>query len=417
MSDGLSSSPVRYEQGGTIMARSAVRFLTGAVLMAGLATSGGSAVAQVLTCAKPTTPVDRTLCGSADLKVAVDDVAAALRDTLVNTPVNERDAVQRGQQSFLSERDKACADRANLDGCRRLYERRVTDLQAQNSAAQKRLAAIAAAIPKDPKAAAIALQRYDGPAAKAWLVYLHQSGQGPLPLDKDAKESAVRSLVSAIIDRDLPPDPELKEEMKALGDVAAAPLATTLLFLRHVLSTTEMDAPCFLFTKHGEAAFEAFGAFWGNSRDASPALCEAPTSVFDLPEWKKVEERMTPGGDLAQEDHPPIRQGVERQFDIDSLQASLMPATLLDPPQSDDAKRVADQRKATIAAFRAWRDFTVWSEADYKATIAALPAALTVTARVYREKFGLNPQVAEQAARAAADRFVAARMSALMPDE
>jgi uncharacterized protein len=405
-------------QGGTTMARPAVRFLTGAVLMAGLATSGGFAFAQTLTCAKPATPTDRTLCGSADLKVAVDDVATALRDTLANTPINERDTIQRGQQSFLSERDKACADRANLDGCRRLYERRVTDLQAQSSAAQKKLAAIAAAIPKDSKAAAAALQRYDGPAAKAWLVYLHQSGQAPL-MDRDSsKEDAVRSLVSAIIDRDLPPDPELKEEMKALGDITAAPLATTLLFLRHVLSTTEMDAPCFLFTKHGEAAFEAFGAFWGNSRDASPALCEAPTSVFDLPEWKKVEERMTPGGgDLAQEDRSPIRQGVERQFDIDSLQASLMPATLLNPPQSDEAKRVADQRKAIITAFRTWRDFAVWPEADYKATIAALPAALTATARVYREKFGLTPQVAEQAARAAADRFIAARLSALMPDE
>lgn len=414
------------------MARSTVRFLGWAALLAGLAASGGSSIASAqsaahatpgtaqtapLNCAKPATPVDRTLCASADLKVSVEDVAATLRETLANTPVSERDAVLRSQQNFLAERDRTCADRANTDACLRLYNKRVGDVQALNSAAQKKLAAVAAAIPKDPKAAVAAFQRYDGPAAKAWLVYLLQSGMAAPP-DKDtSREAMVRALTSAIL-RDLMPDPDMKEELVKLGDVAAAPVGSALLLLRHVLSSTEMDAPCFLFTIHGVTAFEAFGAFWNNSRDASPALCNPPVSVFDLPEWKKVEARMSPNTLPGQEDSGGLlRQNGGRQTEIDALQASLMPATLLDPPQSDDSKQAAEQRKAVLTAFRAWRDFNVWSEADYKATVAALPAAISATAKLYRDTFNLAPSLAEQAARAAADRLIASHLSALMQDD
>jgi len=395
-------------------ARSRVWRLAGAAL---LVLAGGThappAAAQSLSCAKPATPVDRALCGSADLKVANEELATLLRDTLANSPSNDRDAVQRAQLAFLAERDRVCADRSALDSCRRLLEKRAADLQAQNSAAQKKLAAVAAGIPKDPKAAAAALQRYDGAAAKAWLVYLYHSGQAPV-VDR---EGAIRALAASVIDRDLPPDPELREEMRNLGDIATAPLGTALLFLRHVLSTTEMEAPCFLFTKHGQPAFEAFGAFWGNSRDSSPALCEAPFSVFDTTEWNRVEARMAPAIDPALEERGSIRQGYERQFEVDDLQASLVPSTLLEAPHSPEARKVADKRKAVVAAFRSWTDFDVWPESDYKATIAALPAALAATAKLYREKFGLTPPTAEQAARAAADRFIATRLGLLLPDD
>ncbi|MCG5242627.1 lysozyme inhibitor LprI family protein [Azospirillum doebereinerae] len=394
-------------------ARSRFWLLTGAALLALAGAHVTPAAAQSLSCAKPASPVDRTLCGSADLKVANEDVATLLRDTLANSPAAERDTVQRAQQAFLAERDRACADRSALESCRRLYEKRVTDLQTQNSAAQKKLAAVAAGIPKDPKAAAAALQRYDGAAAKAWLVYLYHSGQAPVA----DKEATIRALVTTVTDRDLPPDPELREEMRNLGDVATAPLGTALLFLRHVLSTTEMEAPCFLFTKHGQPAFEAFGAFWGNSRDSSPALCEPLFSVFDSPEWSRVEARIAPAIDPALEERGSIRQGYERQFEVDNLQASLVPSTLLEAPHSPEARKIADKRKAIIAAFRSWTDFDAWPEAEYKATIAALPAALAATARVYRDKFGLNPQTADQAARAAADRFIATRLALLLPDD
>lgn len=413
--DVLSSAPHLTSTMASIMAiaHSRAWLLAGTVLLATAGFEAGTARAQSLSCAKPATPVDRTLCGSADLKIAVEDVALFLRDTLANSPATEQDGVKRAQQAFLAERDRVCADRSALSACRQLYEKRVVDLQGQNSAAQKKLAAVAAGIPKDPKAAAAALQRFDSAAAKAWLVYLIQSGQAPVA----DKENTVRAMVTSVIDRDLPPDPELKDELRNLGDVATAPIGTTLLFLRHVLSTTEMDAPCFLFTKHGQPAFEAFGAFWGNSRDASPALCEPASSVFDLPEWKRVEARIAPAVDPALEERGAIRQGYERQFEMDNLQASLVPGTLLESPISPEARRVADQRKAVIGAFRSWTDFAVWPEADYKATIAALPAALSATAKIYRDKFGLNPQTADQAARAAADRFIASRLGLLLPDD
>ncbi|WP_188259227.1 lysozyme inhibitor LprI family protein [Azospirillum tabaci] len=364
-------------------------------------------------CTKPAGRTDRTICASADLKVAAEDMATLLRDTLGNTPADGRDAVERAQKAFLAERDGACADKSTIPACRALYEARAADLAAQNSAAQKKLAAVVAGIPKDAKVAATALQRYNGAPAKAWLVYLYQSGTVTVP-DKD---TTVRRLVDEILNQGLPKDPYLLEEMANLGDVSSAPLATSLLFLRHVLSTTEMDAPCFLFTKHGQPAFEAFGAFWGNARDETPGLCTPPSSVFDLPEWRAVSAHMDPAIEPALAERGSIRHGYERQFEVDDLQASLVPSTLLESPMSAEAKKMAEQRGRAVAAFRSWSDFEVWPEKEYRATVTALPAAINATSKLYREKFKLNSQTADQAAKAAADRFIAGRLGLIMPDD
>ncbi len=369
--------------------------------------------AQMPDCAKAATPADRTVCSNADLKVAAEDVATTLRGVLENTASADRDAVQRTQQAFQAERDRACADKASVAACQKLYEKRVAELTEQNKAAQKKLSTVVAGIPKDPKGAAATLQRYDGALAKAWLVYLYHSGTVPVA----DKEDTVRKLTAWVIEKGLPNDPYLLEEMKNLGDVASAPTATMLLFLRHVMSTTEMDAPCFLFTKHGQPAFEAFGAFWGNSRDETPGLCKPPSSIFDLPEWKKVAAHMEPAVEPALEERGSIRHGYERQFEVDDLQASMVPSTLLEAPQSIEAKRTAEHRQKAVAAFRGWKDFDLWPEAEYKATTSALPSALAATAKIYREKFGLLPQVADQAAKAAGDRFIASRIGLIMPDD
>lgn len=364
-------------------------------------------------CSKLSSRADRTVCASANLKVAAEDVATLLRDTLGNTPTDGRNAIERAQSAFLAERDTACADASNIPACRSLYEKRAADLAAQNSAAQKKLAAVVAGIPKDAKAAAAALQRYNGASAKAWLVYLYQSGTVAIP-DKDA---TVHRLVDEILKQDLPKDPYLLEEMANLGDVPSAPLGTTLLFLRHVLSTTEMDAPCFLFTKHGQPAFEAFGAFWGNARDETPSLCAPPSSVFDLPEWKAVSAHIDPAIEPALAERGSIRHGYERQFEVDDLQASLVPSTLLEAPMSAEARKMAEQRGKAVTAFRSWNDFELWPEKEYRATVNALPAAVAATSRLYREKFKLNPQTADQAAKAARDRFIAGRLGLIMPDD
>ncbi|MBB3265248.1 uncharacterized protein YecT (DUF1311 family) [Azospirillum sp. OGB3] len=364
-------------------------------------------------CVKPFSRADRTICSSADLRVAAEDLATLLRDTLGNTPAEGRNAIERAQKAFLTERDGTCADKSTIPACRALYETRAADLAAQNAVAQKKLAAVVAGIPKDAKSAAAALQRHSGALAKAWLVYLYQSGTVTVP-DKDAM---VRRLVDEIVNQDLPKDPYLLEEMTNLGDVASAPLGTGLLFLRHVLSTTEMDAPCFLFTKHGQPAFEAFGAFWGNARDETPGLCSPPSSVFDLAEWKAVATHMDPAIEPALVERGSIRHGYERQFEVDDLQASMVPSTLLEAPMSVEAKKMAEQRGRAVAAFRSWNDFEAWPEREYRATVSALPAAITATSRLYREKFKLNPETADQAAKAAADRFIAGRLGLIMPDD
>ncbi len=386
-------------------------WLLGTALALGLSIQASPAPA--LDCAKPPTPADRAVCASADLKVAAEEVETALRDALANTPTAEREGIERAQRDFQAERARVCTGAGAVAACHALHEKRAAELAEQTRTGQRRLGAIVAGIPKDPAAAAAALQRYDGAVAKAWLVYLHHSGA---VADAD-RDGTVRRLVASVIERDLPNDPYLIEEMKNLGDVAGAPAGVMLLFLRHVLSMTEMEAPCFLFTRHGQPAFEAFGAFWGNSRDETPALCAPPSSVFDLPEWKRVAEPMDAAVEPALEERGSIRHGYERQFLVDDLQASLVPSTLLEAPHSPEARKTAEERRRTVAAFRAWDDFDLWPEAHYRAAVNALPAAVAATAKLYRERFGLSASAADQAARAAADRFIASRVGLILPDE
>jgi len=390
--------------------RPPIRF-PGLVLALGLASS--PAFAQSFDCAKASKPVERTICASADLKARDEQLAETLATLLGNTPLSEREALQQAQTAWLAERNRACDDKSKAKICEALYDKRTEELARQDQTAQKRLGAVIAGIPKDPKAAAAALQRYDGAAAKAWLLYLYQTGAAQAA----DREKDVRRLASDILERGLPKDPYLLEEMKNLGDVATAETGGVLLFLRHVLSTTELEAPCFLFTKHGQPAFEAFGPFWGSSRDDLPELCQDARSIYDMPEWKKLAAVIDPAIAPALEERGTIRHGYERQFAVDALQASLVPSTLLEAPHSPEAKRAAEARERAVATFRGWNDFEAWPEAQHKAALAALPAAISATSKLYRETFKLAPNIADQAARAAADRFLASRFTLLTPDE
>ncbi len=364
-------------------------------------------------CAKATKPIERTLCANADVRARDEQLSEIFASLLGYIPHDERESVQKAQATWLAERDRVCEDKDKAKACTTLYDARIEALSTQNEAGQERLAAVISTIPKDAKAVASALQRYDGAAAKAWLIYLYHSGAVPVA-DKDAE---VQRLADGILKDGLPNDPYLLEEMKNIGDVAKADTAGMLLFLRHVLSTTEMDAPCFLFTKHGQPAFESFGPFWGAARDDTPELCHDVRSIYEMPEWKKLESLIDPTIAPALAERGGISHGYERQFAIDALQASMVPSTLLEAPHSPEAKKAAESRDKAVAAFRNWHDHRVWPEAQYKAAVVALPAAISATAKFYQEKFGLAPKIADQAAHAAADRFIASRMALLTADE
>ena len=394
------------------MTLSMTRWFPGLVVVA-LCAVTSPAHAQSFDCRTASKPVERTVCTNADLRARDEQLGEAYGVLIAYTPRNERDAAQQAHAAWLAERDRGCDDKAKVKTCTALYEKRTEDLAKQSQAAQKRLSAITAGIPKDAKATAAALQRYDGAAAKAWLVYLYHTGAVTVA-DKDAE---IGRLAREILDHGLPNDPYLLEEMKNIGDVAKADTGGMLLFLRHVLSTTELDAPCFLFNKHGQPAFEAFGPFWGNGRDDTPELCHEVRSIYEMPEWKKLASIIDPAIAPALEERGSIRHGYERQFAVDALQASMVPSTLLEAPHSAEARKAADARDKAVDAFRGWKDFKVWPEAQHKAAVAALPPAIAATSKLYQETFKLSAKTAEQAARAAADRFIASRVVLLTAEE
>lgn len=279
----------------------------------------------------------------------------------------------------------------------------------RGAAAEPPLAQLVADIPRYPDRVAAALETRSEPAAKAWLLYLLRTGnsRGTVPKDR------IDGLERAILDSDIKNDKYLIEEIKNIGDLNEVPLQGVLLFLRHILSTDAQEtAPCFLFMRHGQAAFEAFGPFWGNKRDQRPKLCETPPSqsLYSRPEWRKLAAVIDPAIEPALRERGNIRIGYERQFAVDALQASLVPASLLELPYTPQGRKAADERAQAMAAFRSWSDWSQWPRDQYEAAKRLLPTVIDVTSKYYETAFELSPKFARQAAEAAAERFIASRL-------
>jgi uncharacterized protein YecT (DUF1311 family) len=394
--------------------RASRRFVAAGFILSLFAASPATAQAiQAADCAKPATAAARTICRSPEVAGADAALVRAERELADLTPRGERPALDDAALAFGERHARVCGT-GDAAACATLIQHRRDDIDGPLKAARKTFSAIVAGIAREPNVAAAGLTRYDGAPAAAWMAYLYHAGLVPVA----DKENAIRRTIRTAMDNSsLADDPYMMEELRNLGDVASGDVGTLLLFLRHVLSATGLDAPCFLFSRHGQPAFEAFGAFWGNRRDATPVVCHGPPSIFDLAEWKAVAKNLDPAVEPALKERGSIRHAYDRQFQVDALQASMVPSTLLEAPLSRLGKRVAGERQRAMAAFRAWKDFQLWPEAGWKATVKALPAALAVTARIYRERFGLTPATADEAARAAAERFIGARLILILPDE
>ncbi|MCW2246676.1 hypothetical protein M2352_002267 [Azospirillum fermentarium] len=275
------------------------------------------------------------------------------------------------------------------------------------TAADPSLAQLVADIPRHPERVAAALETRSEPAARAWLLYLLRT-TGPRG---ETPKERIAGLEQAILSSEIKNDKYLVEEIKNIGDLTDAPLQGVLLFLRHILSADAQEtAPCFLFILHGQAAFEAFGPFWGNGRDQRPRLCEAPQSLYSRAEWRKLAAVIDPAIEPALKERGSIRIGYERQFAVDALQASLVPASLLELPYTPQGRKAADERGRAMAAFRSWSDWSQWPKEQYEAAKRLLPTVIDTTSKYYETAFELSPKFARQAAEAAAERFIASRL-------
>lgn len=281
------------------------------------------------------------------------------------------------------------------------------------SAADLSLDQLVADIPRHPERVATALEGRSDPTAKAWLIYLLRTENA----GKDAPQEAIADLERTILNSNIKDDRYLIEEIKNIGELSSVPLQGVLLFLRHILSTDPQEtAPCFLFTRHGQAAFEAFGPFWGNGRDQRPRLCSAPQSLYSRPEWRKLAAVIDPAIEPALKERGSIRIGYERQFAVDALQASLVPSSLLELPYTPQGRKAAEERARAMAAFRSWSDWTLWPKDQYEAAKRLLPSVIDATSKFYETSFELSPKFARQAAEAAAERFIASRLVLLVTD-
>lgn len=170
----------------------------------------------------------------------------------------------------------------------------MTALQALGDGGAKALDRAIAEIPSKPADAATQLRTYSGGLASAWLVYLHQFESAAGVTDAEAQtrhKTAVAVLSGDVFARsvlqDVEKDPKLSRDQKVL----------TLLRMQIERADYSGDRPyvhCFMFTRPGDAAYDAMGALYGSSRDGSAPVCKPAGNLFEQPAWKRLEGAFGP---------------------------------------------------------------------------------------------------------------------------
>lgn len=337
-------------------------------------------------CAQARSRVEKLVCAAPSLSEADTRMAEAYARARTALPEPARTGLRAEQRAWVSQRE-ACPDAACVE---RLSGERTTLLDRQAQAANSEFDRAVASIPQAPARAAAALRGYRNPLARAWLVYLGrfvpESGVTAAEAGQ-ARRAAIEALAAA--------DPHQPDVLDSIGkDGSAAPGMDDLALLRMWIEVEDYGSDarpyvhCFAFDRQGVLAYDAMGAFYGSSRDASAPLCPPEGDLFEQPGWKALQAAVEPmlqsvkaEGTMRFADYATWRS-------ID-LMATRNPRLFLGPRGED---RYTDDPRDI---FQAWRSVDGWSAGDVSRALAAVGPAHAQTARWLVARRGLDERQAD----------------------
>ncbi|MEB1528253.1 lysozyme inhibitor LprI family protein [Xanthomonas sp. WHRI 7945] len=334
-----------------------------------------AASAASFDCAKAASPIERLLCGDANLGHQDEQLANGYAALLDSTPRAEVAALRGAQRAWLTQRN-ACLQQAQPVACvQRAQLARMRAFDTQSAAQAARLDRIVASIPGAPAAAAAQLRDYDGALASAWLAYLQRFEPDAGVGAKEAQTRFARAATALRAQDEFAAS--LLDDLRKDPKTPAGEVELTL--LRNWIERSGYDdgtrpyVHCFVFARQGELAYAAMGPLYGSSRDGSAPLCAPQGGLFDLPAWTQLRAAFEPAIATVSGDAGTIRFASYAGWRVQELRATVSPLDFL---QAAKVPRAPDP----LPAIRAIRGETPWPAAARKAALAAVPAARTATA-------------------------------------
>lgn len=374
--------------------------------VAGLSISlgyAGPASAASFDCKKASTAVEKGICSDTKASGLDEQLADTYRQLLRNSPDSGLEATRNEQRAWLKVRDACAQPAAQLASClQRTLGAREDDLVSKRVTAEHGLDQIIAGIPHDPKAAAASLMTYSGPLASAWLVYLHQFEKAAGVSDAVA-EARRKSAVASLHDDDF----AASIYQDAFKDKDAAYASLLLLRMsveREGYSPDPQPRPyvhCFVFSRQGAAAYRAFGALYGSSRDSMAPICPPQGDLFEQPAWKALGAALEPILDQANQNSGSIRYSSFASWAVLDLNATVDPRSFIAPDPLVDG--------SLEPKIRAWKDAKQWPLAQRQQLFDSLAPARQTTSQWLIAQRGLNPQDAQTAAEHIVQRWLGER--------
>lgn len=371
----------------------------------GLAAFAGSAQAASFDCKKASTAVEKAICADEALSGWDDQVNDSYRRLIDNAPSARVPSLRDAQRAWLRQRNQCAPSdlRSCLSDSMKLRARQLQAAADEESVALDRAIAD---IPRDPAAAARNLRGYAGPLASAWLVYLHAHEPKAGVTEEEARQRRAAALAGLGDDsyaRDIYLDTESKKYSKD-GD---APLTLLRLLIERAGYGNGGDARpyvhCFVFARQGKAAYRAFGALYGSSRDAQAPICRPQGDLFERPEWLRLQDAMKPVLGRASAAIGTIRYGYFADWSIQALRATVSPRDFLKPLPKQEA---GDAEKD----IREWNDDKGWPAVERNAVLAAIEPARRATAEWLRTQRGFGQAEAAKIADGIVQAWLAERL-------
>lgn len=351
------------------------------LVVGGVLSQIGPARAQAsFDCAKASTPTEKAICANPHLAEADRTVAALYAQLIDGASPEAVTALRSLQHGWLHERDK-CLKASKADEGARCLDKQLQDQveTLRKEAVQLKYETAVVSIPADPRKAAEALRSFgDDPRAAGWLAYLarFEPGSGVTREEGDkAIDRAVESLpgTASILSDDTDPHKD----------------AGLLLLLRLLIRSDEDDRilscpQAFLFKRHGELAYTAFGGVFGSSMDSGAPYCPALDGLFTQAAWKIIDQAFdTPKNKLSQTAGT-MMYGHIAEIEVDELRMSISP--------QDFAANGSARLDKAEQKIRHWPNGKIWPKSDRDALLAAIPAAQSQTARWLIEKRAIKPE-------------------------
>ena len=249
-------------------------------------------------------------------------------------------------------------------------------------------------IASSPKEAARGLKSLDTPSSKAYLAYLYYTRKVPVKSHKAQVSRLIKEASDLIADYESSCTGFPREfRFRNLRDLLRA--------VRFISGADSEDVitPCWIFRKHPQEAFEAFGAYWASSCDLAPELCQdyqRITAIDSVNQLSKIviDIRRKEGIDRAC--YGTMIFADYRSWDIEDMKASMSPRLLLGDPHNHRA--LLAKRLRTL---RIWSNEGFWNKEKYRSLVAIIPRAIEDLKSYYVSKFGMKVKQAKAASKIA----------------